>query len=162
MKTIYEITGDYFRLMEMAEEEDLDPQALADTLESLDGEFEDKADGYAKILGQLAADAEVLKKEEKRLSDRRKVLENNTKRMKETLQKAMEAIERPKFKTKLFSFGIQKNPPSVVVDDVEAVGVDYWEYPEPVINKKKMLEDLKAGVEVSGAHIEQGQSLRIR
>ena len=57
MSTLYEITGDYLRLLEMLEEEDnLDPQAFKDTLKGIEGEFEIKADGYARVLKELAAD----------------------------------------------------------------------------------------------------------
>lgn len=48
MSTIYELTEDYLRLLELAEDPDTDPEAFADTLEGLDGEIEIKAEGYAK------------------------------------------------------------------------------------------------------------------
>ena len=35
MSTLYEITDDYLRLLEMLEEENIDPQAFKDTLEGL-------------------------------------------------------------------------------------------------------------------------------
>ena len=58
MSTLYEITGDYLRLLEMLEEEEsLDPQAFKDTLEGIEGEFEIKADGYARVLKELNAEA---------------------------------------------------------------------------------------------------------
>ena len=48
MSTLYEITGDYLCLLEMLEDEgNLDPQAFADTLDGIEGEFEIKADNYA-------------------------------------------------------------------------------------------------------------------
>lgn len=51
MSTLYEITGDYLRLLEMLEEEEsIDPQAFNDTLEGIEGEFEIKADNYARII----------------------------------------------------------------------------------------------------------------
>lgn len=38
MSTLYEITGDYLRLLEMLEEEEsIDPQAFAYTLEGIEG-----------------------------------------------------------------------------------------------------------------------------
>lgn len=51
MSALYEITGDYLRLLEMLEEEEsLDQQVFKDTLEGIEGEFEIKADGYARVL----------------------------------------------------------------------------------------------------------------
>ena len=49
MSTLYEITGDYLRMLEMLEEEEsIDPQAFKDTLDGIEGEFEIKADNYAR------------------------------------------------------------------------------------------------------------------
>ena len=51
MSTLYEITGDYLRLLEMLEEEEaIDSKTFADTLEGIEGELEDKADGYARVI----------------------------------------------------------------------------------------------------------------
>ena len=43
MANIYELTGELLALMDMAENDELDPQALADTMEGLAGEFDDKS-----------------------------------------------------------------------------------------------------------------------
>lgn len=58
MSTLYEIAGDYLRLLEMLEEEEsIDPQAFANTLEGIEGEFEIKADNYARIIKELRAES---------------------------------------------------------------------------------------------------------
>ena len=151
--TLYELTEDFLRLYEMADECDLAPEDIADTLESLQYELEEKADGYAMVMRQLG------------LSGRKKTVENNIKRMKQGLEMAMRAANKPKIKTKLFSFGIQKNPPSVVMDEqyIENIPDEYLIPQEPKIDKKKIKEDLKAGVNLEGlAHLEQTEGLRIR
>jgi hypothetical protein len=48
MSTIYELTEDYLRLLELAEDPDTDPEAFADTLEGLEGEIEIKAEAPKK------------------------------------------------------------------------------------------------------------------
>jgi len=53
MSTLYEITGNFIRLLEMAEEEEISEEALADTLESLEYDLAEKADQYAKIIGHV-------------------------------------------------------------------------------------------------------------
>lgn len=80
-----------------------------DTLEGLEGEFEDKADNYAKIIRMLKGNAEIIQGEEARLYARRKTMENRIQRMKEMLQASMEFIGKTKFKTALFSFSVAKN-----------------------------------------------------
>lgn len=163
--TIYELTDEYRQLLAWAEEEELDEQTLADTLEGLEGEIEVKADGYAKIITQLNADASGVKAEIDRLTLHLRSLEGNAKRMKNVLQYAMTAINKKKFKTQLFSFGIQKNPPKLVIDkdSTDHAPADYIIIQAPIWNKEKLKEDLKAGKDVDGiAHLEQGESLRIR
>lgn len=163
--TLYEITEDFRRLYEMADECDLAPEDITDTLESLQYELEEKADSYAIIMRQLEGDMALLKTEIDRLSGRKKTIENNIKRMKQGLETAMRAANKPKIKTKLFSFGIQKNPPSVVMDEqyIENIPDEYLIPQDPKIDKKKIKDDLKAGVNLEGlAHLEQTEGLRIR
>lgn len=165
MATIYEMTDEYLALLELAEDPEVDPETLEGTLEALDGEIEEKADGYAKVMKQLEANVAALRAEEKRLSTKRTTCENNMKRMKQALQYAMEATGKTKFKTDLFSFGIQKNPAAVVIDEqyIENIPEEYLIPQEPKIDKTKMKEDLKAGKDLEGiCHLEQTESLRIR
>ena len=55
--TLYELTDDYMKLLEFAEDPEADPQAIADTMDALEGEIEVKAEGYAKVMKQIEADA---------------------------------------------------------------------------------------------------------
>ena len=163
--TLYELNDQFRMLYELAEDPDTDQELLESTLEALEGELEVKADGYARVMRQLEADAANLKLEEKRLATRRTACENNVKRMKQALQYAMEASGKTKFKTELFSFGIQKNPAAVVMDTDQLINIPikYLIQQDPKIDKTKLKEDLKAGVNLDGiAHLEQSESLRIR
>ena len=165
MATIYELTNEFRMLYELAEDPETDQELLEGTLEALEGELEWKADNYAKVMRQLEADAANLKLEEKRLATRRTACENNMKRMKQILQYAMETAGKTKFKTDLFSFGIQKNPAAVVMDTDQLINIPikYLIQQDPKIDKTKLKEDLKAGVNLDGvAHLEQSESLRIR
>lgn len=164
MSSIYEITSDYLSLMEMAESEDVDAQMVADTLEAVEGELEYKAEAYAKIMKNLEGDITALKAEEERLAQKRKTIENNIKRMKEALQGAMEVTGKTKFKTKLFSFGIQKNAPSVVVTaDIKDIPEEYLRVKEPEVDKTAIKKAILEGVDLSDiAYMKESQSLRIR
>ena len=149
-------------LLNMAEEEELDPQVLADTLEGMDGELEQKAENYAMMINTLNGQADMLSAEIKRLTERKKTIENNSKRMKESLGNAMNSTGKRKFKTLLFSFGIQKNPPVLVVDDEDKVPEEFVKVKKEIDKAalKKFVKDNENGLDF--AHLEQTESLRIR
>ena len=163
--TLYELTEDYMNLLELAEDPDIDEQAFTDTLEGIDGALEDKAEGYAKVIRTLEGDAAACDAESKRLRNKKQTIENNIRRMKAALQYSMQATGKTKFKTALFSFGIQKNPAAVVIDEgyIENIPDRFLIPQDPQIDKKAIKEALKAGEDLEGiAHLEQTESLRIR
>ena len=165
MSNIYELTQDFLTIQEMMEDPELDPQTLADTMEAVEGELEIKAENYAKVMKNLEGDVEALENEIRRLTSRKKAIEENIKRMKVALQGMMEVTGKTKFKTDLFSFGIQKNAPSVVIDveDIYDIPEDYLKYKAPEINKTAIKEAIQKGENLEGiAHLEQSHSLRIR
>jgi hypothetical protein len=151
--------------MQMLEDPELDPQVLADTMEGIEGEFEFKADNYARVMKNMEAELNGIKAEIDRLSNRKKTIENNVKRMKEALQYSMEVTGKTKFKTELFSFGIRKNAPSVIMDEpyIENVPERFLKYSEPTINRTAIKEAIQNGENLEGlAHLEQSESLSIR
>ncbi len=163
MSTLYEITGDYLRLLEMLEEEEnIDPQAFKDTLEGIEGEFEIKADGYARVLKELNAEADKYNAEIQHMAARRDSINNRGKMLKQHLYDSMKATGKLKFKTDLFSFGIQKNggvQPMEIVPDMEIPD----EYCRKEPDNAKIREALKNGAELPFAVLkERGEHLSIR
>lgn len=163
--TLYELTAEYQQLLELAEDPDIPEEALADSLEALGMDIEDKADGYAKVIAQLNADAAALKSEIDRLTARKRTIERNVDRMKDSLKTAMILTGKTKFKTELFSFNVQKNPVAVVIDEqyIENIPEEYLIPQDPKVDKQKLKDDLKAGRDLEGiAHLEQTVGVRIR
>lgn len=161
MATLYELTGQYLELLEIAEEEG-DATVVIDTLEAIEGEIEDKADGYAKVLKELTGKINMLDDEIERLQGMKKVIKNNMDRIKNSLEKSMVVTGKKKFKTALFSFGIQKNPAAVSVLNESAVPEQFWKPQDPVLDKKGLLAYLKENGDTEYAVITQSESLRIR
>ena len=161
MGTLYELKSEYIQLREMAGDPDISPEALRDTMEAINGELEDKADGYAKVIRELEAEEAGLDTEIKRLQARKSAVSGNKGRIKNALESAMRETGKLKFKTALFSFGIQKNPPSVAILS-ENIPLDYLVVPEPQPDKKRILAELKAGASFDWAELRQTESLRIR
>lgn len=160
--TLYELTNQYEFLMNCLYDEDYDEETLIDTLEGIEGEIEDKADGYARILKQMEKDAAAYKEEEERMAALRRTLENRHKFLKDRLYQMMKATGKAKFKTNLFSFGIQKNPPSLVIDNPDDIPRKYMIPQEPKVDTAAIKDLLKTGTTVSFAHLEQGERVNIR
>ena len=161
--TLYELTGEWQQVLSMMEDPDVPEEAVRNTLEGLSGEIEEKADGYAKVMRQLQAEAEAIEKEEERLNDRRDHLMSRIVSMKSALMEAMRATGKTKFKTTLFSFGIRKaGMKKLVIDHEDTVPDKYWVQPPKVIDRKMLKEDLTHGDMPGVAHLEQSEYLSIR
>ena len=162
MSKLYELTNNYEQVLSMIYDEDVDEQMILDTLESIEGEIEDKADGYAKIIKELEVQRDARKAESKRLSDSAKVFDNRVNSLKQNLFNAMKQTGKTKFATDLFTFNIAKNggKQALTIDgDVPE------EYTKTIIENDtdKIRADLEAGKELPFAHIEpRGESLRIK
>lgn len=163
---LYEITGQFKELLDMAETENIDQAIINDTLEGIEFEFEEKADAYAKIMKALEGNVNALDVEIERLENKRRTIKNNISSMKYSLEKAMVETGKTKFKTTLFSFGIQKNPASVVIDDEHNIPENFLIQQAPKVDKTGIKNYLKELEEVNGtcpwAHLQQTESLRIR
>lgn len=158
---LYEITGEILELLTMAEDSDLDQKMIRDTMEGLDFEFEEKAEAYAKVVKTLEMDIAGLDEEIQRMTKRKATIKNNIDRLKKSLENAMIATGKRKFKTPLFGFGIQKNPPSLNVLDESKIPEEFWIEQQPKLDKKAALAYVKEN-KVDWAELSQTESLRIR
>lgn len=109
MRTLYEMTEDFRVLLSMVDDPEIDQQAIFDTLESIDMELEDKADGYAKVMAEMDAEEDGIDKQIERLKARKNALQNNKQAMKDRLKNAMIQTGKTRFKTALFSFSVANN-----------------------------------------------------
>lgn len=157
--TLYSIQGKYQQLLNLAEQ--LDPELLKNTLESIDDELETKAENVAFVIKELEGQSLILEKETKRLAERKNTINNNVKRLKQSLFDAMITANKQKIKTNLFTLDIRKNPPSLIVED-ESKLLNYLIEQPKKLDKTKLGNDLKKGIEVPGAKIIQTERLQIR
>lgn len=159
MATLYELTGKYHQLLDLAE--DTDPTLFNDTMDSITDAIDDKAVGYAKIDKELAKDEKALRDEASRLSARAKSINNNRKILKQNLQEAMETTGKTKIKTPEFTIYIQNNPPALKIPDESQIPA-YLTKTNIVPDKTRIKELLKKGTEVPGAELVTGSSVRFR
>lgn len=161
---LYELTSDLVALQELLEDSLEDEQLLLDTLEAVQGEYDAKMEAYAKVVKNLEADMEALKTEAKRLTDKRKVLENNVSRLKSAMYESLKATGKTKAGGQVFTVAIQKNGGKLPV----IVDVDVSELPDECV---KVVESpdleaigklLDAGKCLFAHYGERGESLRIK
>jgi riboflavin biosynthesis pyrimidine reductase len=160
MPKLYELSSQYNQIFNsITEESDLD--WLEECLESIEEEFEVKAENIAKLIKSLDGDIKAYKEEVDRLSTRKKFVENHQDRLKAYLESNMKALGKEKIKGNVFTLAMQNNPPRAVVDSEDDIP-ECYKVTEIHIVKSDILSDLKQGKEVLGAHMEQSVSLRIR
>ncbi|HLG26515.1 MAG TPA: siphovirus Gp157 family protein [Paenisporosarcina sp.] len=156
---LYEMSANYQQILSLIED---GQEGLEDTLESLTDAIEDKVENIGKLIKTIDAEAAGLKAEEQRLADRRKSLENNTKRLKLYAEQSMQDAGMKKIKGQLFTFSIQKNPPSLEVSNDSVIPEIFFTEQEPLLNKAALKEALKDGQVIDGAYLVQKESLRIK
>jgi hypothetical protein len=157
---LYEITDNYKALLDL----DIDEQTLADTLESIEGEFEDKADAICHVIANLDADIEALDSEAKRLQARKNTFSNRKDSLKSYLRSHMELIDKKKIETAKFTINCVAGRDMVGEVDYSKLPARFMYLPEveEKLDSKMLLEALKAG-NVQGAKLGKTKSsLRIK
>lgn len=160
--TLYQMRDEYIQLLALAEDPETDAQIFMDTLEALQGDIEDKAEGYVCVIKELQAEQDKFAAEIKRLTDRCAVIDNHINHMKDTLLQTMTAMGEQKIKTEHFRVSIAKNGglrPLKITGDVPDTFMKL--VPQP--DNKAIREALDEGFELNFAHLEErGTHLNIR
>lgn len=163
--SLYQLSGNYLQALDILTDpdNDLPSNAIADTLEALGGELEDKVINVAKFLRNMEAIAEAIKAAEADMSKRRKGLENRVQWFKDYLKGSMEQTGISKIECPYFKLSIQKNPVAVNVYDEDAVpqqfkiAVTIWR-----VDKAAIKIAISNGQAIAGAELVNGTRLVIK
>jgi len=164
MSHLYELTEQQRQLKEVAANGDLPAEALNDTFQALEGEFNEKAVSIIHVVNDIDADIESIDNEIKRLQARKKTATNKKESIREYLRSNMEASGITKIDCPLFSISLAKGRDTVVIDD-ESLLPDELVDVEVKLKPKKadILKAIQAGEDIAGARIEKSKtSLRIK
>ena len=166
LPALYQLADEYRQQLDALADMELDEQTLADTLESLGGELTEKATNVAMFIRNLEGMSEQIRNAEKQMAERRKALENRADRIRDYLLTNMIRCEMTKIDSPWFSVAVRNNPPSVVIDDMDALAAFDSEYivtkTEQSPDKKAIAAAIKAGKSVAGVHLESKQSVVIK
>jgi hypothetical protein len=164
MPALFNLVADYRAAAEKLADMDLDAQTVADTLESMSGELEVKAQNLAMMCLNLESVAEAIKAHEEMQGKRRKAIEARAASLREYLQRCLEGagIE------KVFGPGITisfRSSTAVYINEPGLIPADYMRTPippEPSPDKTVIAAALRSGKEVPGAHLEHRKHLSIK
>jgi hypothetical protein len=162
---LYVLVGEYRAAADRLAEMDLDAQTVADTLESISGDLEQKAVAVAMVARNFDASAAAIKDAEAQMAARRKAIENRAAGLRAYLLNCMQATGIKKIECPHFALTVRDNPPSVDVFDGAQLPAEFLRQPEPpppAADKAAIKDAIKAGREVPGARLTQGQRLEIR
>lgn len=159
MTTLYQLTEQYKQAFKALEDSDIDEKTIADTLEGLKGEVEEKGRNVAAYFQNLEADIEAMKEAERRISARRKNVEKQVAFFKDYLRDNMlkagiTEISCPEFCVKL-------GKPTVIAE-IENESILPDEYVKVEVKKSPIKADilkaLRFGADIPGARLAEGKA----
>jgi len=163
--SLYQLASEYRSDLERLADLDLPPQAVADTLESLGGELQVKAQNIVAFLRNLETTAAAIKEAENQMAARRKAMENRAASLKRYVLDTLQQHGIQKIDCPLFCISIAKNPPAVEVFDERQIPQHYFitpPPPPPQLDKKLIAQAIRDGHDIPGARLAQGLRLSIK
>jgi hypothetical protein len=165
MTALYVLAVEYRAAAERLADMDIDEQTMLDTLESISGDLETKAANVAMFARNLESTAAAIKDAEAGMAARRKAIERRAEGMRRYLLACMQSTGIKKMECPHFALTVRDNPPAVDVFDATQVPAEFMRQPEPpppAVDKNAIKDAIKAGRDVPGARLTQGQRLEIK
>lgn len=129
-------------------------------MQEIDSELPKKIDSYAVIDERLDAEIKYLKNIETQIKGKRQQLENIKKNCNDRIKMAILAMEKKTVEGEYYKYSLARSKPKIIIDE----GMVPKEYKKEIVvievDKKMIEEDLKTGVMVAGAKLEDSYSLR--
>lgn len=159
MSALYELTGEMIELNKIMDESDEMAEAVTDTLEAINMEFDEKGVNIVKLITNLDSTMIApIDEQIKRLQDRKKTIVNKQNSLREYLRTNMIASGITKIDCPLFSITLRKAAKKVEITDESKIPDDYVNVKTVITpDKRKILADLKEGVEIEGATLTESQ-----
>ena len=165
MTALYELVDEFRAAADRLADLDLPPEVVADTLESLSGDIEQKSVNVIAFVRNLEATAAAIKAAEEQMSARRKAIESRAKSVRDYALRCLVAAGISKIESPWFRIAVRNNPKRVDVFQRELLPAKYLRTPpppEPVPDLRALLEDIEAGVGVPGARVVLGLRLEVK
>lgn len=164
MTALYLLASEYRDAATKLADLDIDAQTLADTLESLSGDLEVKAQNVAMMARSLDADSAAIKQWAKDATERAKAMEARADKLRDYLASNLIACDIQKVSGPGVELSFRKSP-AIVIDEPGLIPAEFMRQPEPppaAPDKKAIGDAIKSGREVPGARVEVRQHLQIK
>lgn len=150
----------------LADREGLDPTVLADTLDSIDDTWSDKANNIARWIESLDADVEWLTKKKRSISDELAYRKNLRANLMTYLTSAIDDRGLKEVHTDDYILRPRNYKKRTVIDDEDKIPDEYRNYAKYQgmydIKKTDVYKALKDGKNVPGAHLEPNRNTVIK
>lgn len=164
MTALYTLALEFRAAADQLADLDLPPEVVADTLDSLTGDIEQKAQNVALFTRNLEATAAAIKQAETDMAKRRKAIESRVAHLKDYMLAGMMVAGIKKIEGPHLRIGIRDNPEAVEVFDAAQIPAEFMLQPEPPPaspDKAAIKAAIKAGTEVAGCKLTRSQRLDI-
>lgn len=154
---LYDITSEVKQLEKLVEDGELTREQVQDTLDGSELEFQEKATNIVNLASSWEDDIATIDNHIKRLQARKKSIKGNADRLREYLRYNMIESGVTKIQSPLFTIQLRKGVQKVNILDADLLPEEYVNAKVEIKpDSRKILKDLKEGVEITGALIEQG------
>lgn len=136
--SLYELSQNYINALDFLTdpEQDIDQQTAVDTIESLDGELDDKIANVARMIATLEHQADGIEEVAKRQKERAKAIANKAAWLRDYLKDSMQKTGHDKVDALDISVKLAKTPASVKVTDEALIPEEFWRIKtETVVDK---------------------------
>lgn len=164
MSHLYEISEQLRQLESIDAEDESAALAIMDTMQAIQGEFDEKAKAVASVILNMDSDADAIDAEIARLTARKKAIASRQEGIRSYLRDNMESCGITKISHPLFTITLAQGREVVVIDNPSLIPDDLMHVKTELRPEKaEIMKRIKEGVEVPGAHVERSRpSIRIK
>lgn len=161
---LYDIAQQFNEIQKLAESDESMIEAVRDTMEGIEADFQEKAQAVVAVAFNMESDIAAIDEQIKRLSERKKAIQNRTEWLRNYLRENMAATGINKISCPLFSITLSAPSKQCEITDESLLPDDYVTVKTVISpDKRKILADLKEGVDIAGAVLVDGtQRLTIK
>lgn len=154
MTALYQIANDFAKLTDSG----MEPEMIADTLDGINAEFEEKVEQILAICKNELSDADALMEESKNLAERAKAAKNRVESLKEYIARSMDAAGKKSLRAGIHQVTVRAPSKSVEITDPGSIPAEFVEY-ETTIKPDKLAirQQIEAGIDIPGALIKLGK-----